>query len=161
MNGQATRTREIPPFHVFTKCCGPFNVPHIELVEVGRLGQWFNVPTQGWRVAQTWDERFSLLTEQGSEIQSGNEPLPHWWETNALQISHLSCILFHLIISLLFLHIISLLFQKPNVCKPALHVFIMLNITWFGLGSHSSQLCVKNPCFINSKGWWSAAGWIR
>ena len=35
-----------------TKCCAFFKVPRIGLVEVGRLGQWLNVPTQGRRVAQ-------------------------------------------------------------------------------------------------------------
>ena len=35
-------------------CCGfIFKFPCVGLVEVGRLGPWLNVPTQGQRVAQT------------------------------------------------------------------------------------------------------------
>ena len=43
--GQAVSTREIPL--LFEKCCGFFKVPHIGLVEVGRLGHQLNVPTPG------------------------------------------------------------------------------------------------------------------
>ena len=32
-----------------------FKVPRIRSVEVGRLGQWLKVPTQGQRVAQIGD----------------------------------------------------------------------------------------------------------
>ena len=41
-------------------------VTRIGLVEVGRLGQWLNVPTQGRRVAQTGDVRPFSLTVLGS-----------------------------------------------------------------------------------------------
>ena len=54
--GQAASTREIPLLF-FEKCCGIFKVPHIGLVEVRRLGQQLNVPTQGWRVVQAGDIR--------------------------------------------------------------------------------------------------------
>ena len=72
------------------KCCGTFKVPRIGLVEVGRLGQRLNVPTQGRRVAQTGDERPSSLTAPGSDPQPGIEPRPHWWEADTLLIGHLS-----------------------------------------------------------------------
>ena len=47
---------------LFEKCCGIFKVPCIGLVEVGRLGQWLNIPTQGHRIVQIGDVRpFSLV----------------------------------------------------------------------------------------------------
>ena len=45
--GQASNTGDSPA--LFEKCC--VKVPHIGLVEVGRLGQRPNVPTQGQRGA--------------------------------------------------------------------------------------------------------------
>ena len=74
--GQASNTGEIPL--LFEKCCGIFKVPRIGLVEVARLGQRLNVPTQGQRVAQTGDERLFSLTALGSDPQPGIEPGPHW-----------------------------------------------------------------------------------
>ena len=69
---------------LFEKCSGFFKVPHIGLADVGRLGQWLNVPTQGWRVhvqeAQTGDERPFSLTVPESDAQPGVEPGSHWWE---------------------------------------------------------------------------------
>ena len=59
---------------LFKKCCGFFKVPRIGLVEVGRLGQRLNVPTQGRRVAQTGDERPFSLTAPGSHTQLEIEP---------------------------------------------------------------------------------------
>ena len=49
----------------------------IGLVKDGRLGQWLNVPTQGWRVAQTGTKPFSLTTPE-SDPQPEIEPGPHW-----------------------------------------------------------------------------------
>ena len=63
---------------LFKKCFGIFKVPHIGLVEVGRLGQRFNVPTPGRRVAQTGDERLFSLTAPGSDTQPGIECRRHW-----------------------------------------------------------------------------------
>ena len=65
----------------FREVCEFFEAPCIGLVMVERLGQWFNVPTQGWRVAQTGTKPFSL-TAPGSDPQPGIKPRPHWWETD-------------------------------------------------------------------------------
>ena len=57
---QAASTEEIPL--LFSRSAVGSKVPRIGLVEVGRLGQLLNVPTQGRSVAQTGDERpFSLI----------------------------------------------------------------------------------------------------
>ena len=71
---------------LYEKCCES-PVPCIGLVVVGRLGQQLNVPTQGWRVAQTGDERPFSLTAPGSDPQLGIKPGPHWWEADVLPIS--------------------------------------------------------------------------
>ena len=58
--GQASSTREIPLLFLFRIGFLMFLPDHIHqavgslkscigLVEVGRLGQWLNIPTQGWR----------------------------------------------------------------------------------------------------------------
>ena len=69
---------------------GSLKFPHIGLVEVGRLGQWLNVPTQGRRVAQTGDERPFSLTAPGTDPQPGTKPRLHWWEVDMLPLGHLS-----------------------------------------------------------------------
>ena len=73
--------------NLFQEECEFFKVPHIALVKVERLhvhvGQQLNVPTQGWRAAQTGTKRFSLKVP-GSDLQLGIEPKLHWWETDVL-----------------------------------------------------------------------------
>ena len=66
-------TREIPLLF----SCEFSKVPCIRLVKVERLGQQLNVPTQGWRVAQTGAKPFSL-TAPGSDPQLGIKPESHW-----------------------------------------------------------------------------------
>ena len=68
---------------LFKNCCEFFKVPCIGLLQVGRLGQRLNVPTQGRRVAQTGTKPFSLTTPE-SDPQPGIEPRPHWWEAHML-----------------------------------------------------------------------------
>ena len=67
----------------FEKHVSSVKVPRTGLVKIERLGQCLNVPTQGRRVAQTGTTPFSLMA-LGSDPQSGIEPRPHWWETDAL-----------------------------------------------------------------------------
>ena len=75
--GQATSTGEIPL--LFENCCGFFKVPHIGLVEVGRLG-----PNQGRKVVQTGDERpFSSMvpgshpSRESNPGQVGGRPMSY------------------------------------------------------------------------------------
>ena len=72
----------------------------IGLVKVERLGQRLNVPTQGWKVAQTGDERPFSLIGAGSRSPAGNQTRaalvrgrrtsnqppehPHKWEGRSL-----------------------------------------------------------------------------
>ena len=67
--GQASNTEEFPL--LFLRSAVGSKVPCVGLVEVARLGQWLNVPTQGWRVP------FSLTV-------LGIEPGLHWWEADAM-----------------------------------------------------------------------------
>ena len=46
--GQASSTGEIP-LHFSRSAVGFLKSPILGIVEIGRLGQWLNVPTQGQR----------------------------------------------------------------------------------------------------------------
>ena len=71
------------------------SLKHPYWVSRGRLGQRFDIPTQGRRVAPTGGERPFSLTAPGSDPQPGIEPGPHWWESDALPIGHLSIHIYH------------------------------------------------------------------
>ena len=92
--GQITPPGRFP--YSFREACEFFKVPRIGLVKIERLGQRLNVPIQGRRVAQTGDVRPFSLTTPGSDPQPRIEPEPHWWETDALPIGHLTTHLYTL-----------------------------------------------------------------
>ena len=69
--GRITARGRFP--YSFREACELFKVPRIGLVKVERLGQRLNVPTQVYRVAQTFS-----LTVLGSDPQPGIEDSPHW-----------------------------------------------------------------------------------
>ena len=73
--GRITAPGRFP--YSFGEVCEFFKVPRIGLVNVERLGQRLNVPTQGQRVAQTGTKPFSLMA-LGSDPQPGIEHGPHW-----------------------------------------------------------------------------------
>ena len=119
---QTSSTREIPPFE---KCCGFFKVLHIGLVEVGRLGQQLNVPTEGRTVAQTGDEKSFSLTALGLDPQLGVRLGSHCWKADVQPINLFTC---------------------PVGCPISNHVMISLRIapkgviTWFEMGQRTTKL---------------------
>ena len=58
--GQITAHGKFP--YSFQEACEFFKVPHVELVKVGRLGQWLNILTQRRRVS------FETLSAEGFSI---------------------------------------------------------------------------------------------